>query len=361
MLSPLKPLSAWVLVLAVFVASLTGSTAASAKESLVSLLPKSERSFFVLDVSNSTNVQANWTKSLRPSIIKKLRDEPFGYPTGRGKKEIKPPVDIFVSSITANSIDAPIFPVVTIDDARKMWGLIDRIGTNPTQKRLEKIVEDIFGGDGAFTKLSESFLKQPISIPSMASCKSSTLNSISKGFFLRDLSTKEKSDSAETICELGIGISERIKAIDAYFENPDCGSKVACSDVVGAILSVSYAAADLYEQSPKSQLCIAIASDMLNNVPGLKKDSLLNSKAVVESAKSISDAKEKGLKVGQLVGITFPKNMNIRVFVLGQGSGKKPLSLDKNAMLKAYWEGFFESAGIKNSKPSPSLDQACSK
>lgn len=340
---------------------LLGAPSATAKESLVSLLPKSERSVFILDISSSTNVQSNWNKSLRPSIIKKLRSQPFGFPISKGSKTRIPPVDISVSSITANSIDAPIFPVVTIDDANKMWGLIDEIGTNPTQKRLELITKDIFGGNGAFTNLSEMFVSRPIVVPSKTACEAKTLSAFSGGIFMRDLSTQEKKKSASTLCELAIGIATRVTAIDAYFENPDCGARGACSDVIGALLSMSYAAADLYEKSPKSQLCIAIASDMLNNVPGLKSDSLLNSRRVAETAKSISDAKTKGTTVAQLVGISFPEKMSIRVFVLGQGSGKKPLPLDKNAMLSAYWQGFFESAGIKNSKASPSLDQACSK
>lgn len=333
---------------------------ASAKESLVSQLPKSERSIFILDISSSTNVKSNWNKSLRPSIIKKLRSQPFGMPMAKGQKAIKPPVDISVSSITANSIDAPIFPVVTVEDANKIWGLIDEIGTNPTQKRLELIMDDIFGGNGAFTNLSEIFISQPMVVPSKSQCVSKAVSIFSRGKFMRDLSAQEKGDSAATLCDLAIGIANRLLAVDAYFEKPDCGAKGACSDVVGALLSMSYAASDLFEKSPKSRLCIAIASDMLNNVPNLKNDSLLNSKRVAETSKSIEEAKEKGSTAAQLVGITFSKNQAIRVFVLGQGSGKKPLALEKNAMLTAYWQGFFESAGIKNSRPSPSLDQACS-
>jgi hypothetical protein len=332
-----------------------------ANESLVSRLPKAERSVFVLDISSSTNVKSNWNKSLRPSIIKKLSGEPFGFPTAKGQKKIKAPVDIFVSSITANSIDAPLFPIITMQDAQKIWGLIDQIGTNPTQKRLEVITRDIFGGNGAFTLLSEGFSAQPISVPTLSNCTLKVVASFSSTMFMRDLSKSEKDRSAKTLCELAISISERVKRVDSYFDNPDCGGYNACSDVVGAFLSMSYAAADLYESSPKSQLCIAIASDMLNAVPGMKKDSPLNSRKVVENASSISEAKEKGELVAQLTGISFPKKLPVRVFILGQGSGKNPLSLDKNAMLTAYWQGFLQVAGISKSKPSPSLDQACSK
>jgi hypothetical protein len=332
-----------------------------ATPTLVSRLPSAERNVFILDISNSTNVQSNWSKSLRPSIIKKLLRDPFGYPSSKDQKTTRSPVDIYVSYIAANSIDSPIFPVVTVQDAHKIWGLIDQIGTNPTQKRLEAITDDLFGGNGSFRILSEGFSAQPITVPNQTDCMTRTQGSFSKTKFIRDLSTQEKKDTSETLCEVAISISERLKKIDNFFEKPDCGGYKTCSDVVGAFLSMSYSASDLYDENPKARLCLAIASDMLNNFPNMKKDSPLNSRRVAETAQNLSAAKEKGKLAAQLTGINFPRNMQVRVFILGQGSGKNPLPLDKNAMLSAYWSGFLEVAGIKSSKTSPSLDQACSK
>lgn len=332
-----------------------------AAEPLVSRLPSAERNVFILDISNSTNVKSNWSKSLRPSIIKKLLQEPFGFPASKEQKATRSPIDIYVSYIAANSIDSPIFPVVTFQDAEKIWGLIDQIGTNPTQKRLELITDDLFGGNGSFRTLSEGFSTQPITVPSQASCVSRTQNSFSKTKFIRDLSVQEKKDTASTLCEVAISISTRIERIDNFFDKPSCGGYKACSDVIGALLSMSYSAADLYENDPKARLCIAIASDMLNNFPSMKKDSSLNSRRIAETSLDADNAKDKGKLAAQLTGISFPKKMKVRIFILGQGSGKNPLPLDKNALLIAYWNGFLEVAGITSNKTSPSLDQACSK
>jgi hypothetical protein len=52
--------------------------------------------------------------------------------------------------------------------------------------------------------------------------------------------------------------------------------------------------------------------------------------------------------------------MPVRISILGQGTGPRPIPLEKNSTLSAYWQGFWEFAGVKNSNQVRSLDQACS-
>jgi len=99
---------------------------------------------------------------------------------------------------------------------------------------------------------------------------------------------------------------------------------------------------------------------MLNLSPGMSDSSPLNSRRVVLNASSPSDAKLTGSKAAELVGIRFPSGMPVRISILGQGTGPRPIPLEKNSTLSAYWQGFWEFAGVKNSNQVRSLDQACS-
>ena len=75
---------------------------------------------------------------------------------------------------------------------------------------------------------------------------------------------------------------------------------------------------------------------------------------------STKDARALGSKAAELANVQFPKGIKITVSILGQGTGPKPLPLDKNSYLAAYWDGFWESAGVKGSNSVRSLDEACS-
>jgi len=327
--------------------------------SLFSLLPPSERNIFILDVSGSTNSTQLWKNSLRPSLVKKL-GQPFGTPTGKGLSKVKAPMDVTVSVINGQSMDSPIFPIVSLKDAEKMWGLIDKVGENPTSRRLNLIMEDIFGGQGVFTQQVQVLSRARVVVPVLSTCERSIVNSFKTAQYMNDLDSTRKSDAAKTICGLVITIAKRLLLADQYFEKPDCGSAKACSDIAGAILRVTYAASDLQAENPKSKLCLAIASDMLHYSSGMSASSQLNSRRVAMSAKSPSEAKLIGAQAARLAGIEFPQGMPVRVTVLGQGSGPKPIPLEKNSILTGYWQGFWEAAGVKNSSQVRSLDQACS-
>jgi hypothetical protein len=349
---------AFISILAV-VFSTFGFQPAQGAKSLVQFLPPAERSVFILDISGSTNSVELWKNSLRPSLIKKLK-EPFGFPANKGLKKSTAPMDVSVSVINAQSIDAPIFPIVTINDAEKLWGLIDKIGENPTSRRLGLIVDDIFGGQGAYTQQSQILSRQKIVVPASAACERSALNSFKTSLYMNDLDITRKENAAKTVCGLVISFAKRLLAADQYFANPVCGSTKACSDIAGAILRTTYSASDLRETNTNSKLCIAIASDMLNYSPGMSDSSSLNSRRVAMTAKTPNEAKLIGMQAAELAGIKFPTGMSVRVSVLGQGTGPKPIPLDRNSTLSAYWQGFWEASGIKSSDQVRSLNQACS-
>lgn len=338
-----------------------GGTPARGATPLVELLPSVERNIFILDLSGSTNSSQLWKNSLRPSIIKKLT-MPFGFPTGKKLSQKSAPVDVTIRVINAQSIDAPNFPIVGIEDAAKMWGLIDKIGTNPTSRRLGLIVDDFFGGDGAFTQQARIFSQSIIVPPSKTSCQSSVVKSFQNSQFMNDLDQTSKLSSAKVICGLIIDISKRLQAADTYFLNPKCITiKNSCSDIVGAILNTTYAANDLYSKNVKSKLCIAIASDMLNNFPGMAENSPLNTRKIVLASTTTGEvAKSLGRQAAEQTGVKYPAQMLVRIYVLGQGTGPNPIPLDKNSILTAYWKGFWDASGIASTNQIRSLDQACS-
>jgi hypothetical protein len=107
-------------------------------------------------------------------------------------------------------------------------------------------------------------------------------------------------------------------------------------------------------------LCVAIASDMLNESPGVSTISILDSKHVAKTATSLESAKATGAKAARSVGIKFPSDVSIRVVIVGIGTGQNPLPLDRNSYLLAYWEGFLTESGVRQTDQAQSLNQACS-
>jgi len=206
------------------------------------------------------------------------------------------------------------------------------------------------------------FSRSKIVPPARGVCQSSVVKSFQNSQFMNDLDQTSKLSSAQVICGLVIDISKRLQAADDYFLNPNCVKiKNSCSDIIGAILNTTYAANDMYTQGARSKLCVAIASDMLNNFPGIATKSALNTRKIVLASTTTAEmAKSLGRQAAEQAGVKFPAQVSVRIFVLGQGTGPNPVPLDKNSILTAYWSGFWQAAGISSSNQIRSLDQACS-
>ena len=333
-------------------------------------LPASQKVLFILDVSGSTNSAQLWREYLRPSLIKKLA-QPFGYPLYKGiENKNDAPSDISVTTVQTNSIDAPIFDIITKSDAKIFWDAIDKAGGgNTASARLKEIIFDIFSGTGAWTNQSTYLTRSKIIIPSLPKCVQSALNGFKNSRYFDDEPLSNKKEIATAVCRMSITVGKRILQVDNYFKNPKCevnssSTPKTCSDIIGAIYLATSAASDLVSEDDSdersSSYCIAIASDMLNKSPGVSPNSPLDSKNVAMKATSTKDARALGSKAANLADVKFPKGLKIRVSILGQGTGPKPLPLDKNSYLAAYWDGFWESSGVKDSNSVRSLDEACS-
>ena len=162
-------------------------------------------------------------------------------------------------------------------------------------------------------------------------------------------------------------INQNLSNVDEYVQGNRCpGQGRPCSDIFGALLRLEAAAKDLVSSKGNSltgtrpALCIAIASDMLHNSEGMKKESILNSRQIAMTAKDIDSARESGKLAAREVGLRFPDSLDlsIRLFVLGLGTGPNPIPRDRMAYLDAYWQGVWTEAGIEGGS-TESLDKAC--
>ena len=340
------------LLLSVSVLGSTSIQPASASNNLQSNL-------FILDVSGSINSVDLW-KNLRVSVVSKL-SQPFGIPNPKFKKY---PVDVAVTAISQNSANSPIFRIVSNQDAQDVWGAINLVFPNSTDSRIKTISNDLFGDNGAWNSQARIFNRTKIIEPEFGNCKKSTLNAMNKGTFLRNTDNRNKMTLASVICEKIIKISKNLKSADEYFSQPACDKNAICSDVAGAIYRASSLAADLENlqrnERTKNSLCVAIASDMLNEYPGMSSGSLLNSKKIALNAKSIEEATAAGYKAAKSIGIKFSPSVNTKAVMVGIGSGPNPIALERNSYLLAYWQGFWSASGIKESNQAQSLNQACS-
>jgi len=316
-----------------------------------------ESNLFILDVSGSTDSVALW-RNLRVSVTSKL-SQPFGNPK-IGSIPLKRPVDVSITSVSKNSQNSPIFPIVTNTDAKEMWGAVEQVFPSSTDSRLKKINEELFGLSGVWASQAKIFARSKIVVPTAASCRPSTLNSINRGSFLRNTDASNKAVLASAVCERVISIAKSLKQADEYFATPVCDPRAVCSDIAGAIYRATSLAADLGGANNGNKLCIAIASDMLNESPGVSTTSILNSKHVAKTATSLESAKAIGAKAARSVGIKFPSDVSIRVVIVGIGTGQNPLPLDRNSYLLAYWEGFLTESGVRQTDQAQSLNQACS-
>jgi hypothetical protein len=328
-------------------------------------IPPAESNLFILDVSGSTNSVELW-KNLKASVTSKL-NQPFGHPVSRSIPT-KLPVYVSITSIAKNSQNSPLFSIVTKNDALKLWGAVEQVFPKSTDSRLERITDELFGESGAWASQAKIFTRSKIVVPAVADCRRSTINAINKGQFLSSTDEKNKTVLAGAICERVISIAKSLKQADDYFSNPVCDPKAVCSDIAGAVYRATSLAADLASQNPdlvngrevKSKLCIAIASDMLNESPGMSSSSVLNSKQVALKAATEAKAKESGMAAAKAVGIKFPTEISTRVVMVGIGTGSNPIALERNSYLLSYWEGFWTASGVKQTDQAQSLNQACS-
>jgi hypothetical protein len=334
-------------------------------------IPISESNLFILDVSGSTNSVELW-KNLKISVTSKLA-QPFGNPLSNGKPlskdlPLKYPVDISITSVSKNSQNSPVFSIVSKSDARQIWGTVEKVFPKSTDARLEKIASELFGDSGTWAGQAKIFTRSKIVIPSAAACNKSTLNSINKGSFLRNTDEQNKLVLSDAICGKIISIAKNLKQADDYFSKPVCDKRAICSDIAGAIYRSTNLAADLASQKRDTvngkdvapRLCIAIASDMLNESPGMSPTSKLNSKRIAMTATSLAKAKSAGIDAAKSVGISFPADVAVRAVMVGIGSGPNPIALDRNSYLLSYWEGFWTASGVKETNQAQSLNQACS-
>jgi hypothetical protein len=330
-------------------------------------LPTAEKNLFILDVSGSTDFRTLWNFSLRPSIINKL-SQPFGFPEGATKSgKAVAPVDITIFAISGNSYDEPILPIVTSADANELWDVVKDVGSNPSKARLREISDSIFGGKGIFTMQSEYLRSSPIKIPNIATCERDSIESLrtSTSGFLRDADPNQRKQVAQVVCKLANRIAVNMKTADDYFKKSHCpGKGKPCSDIFGAIVRASDVAKDLAMKGSsdtlKPSVCIAIASDMLHNDYRMKKDSILNSREIARTSTK-ANALNKGKMAAQAVDLMFPpkSQLNLRIVVLGQGTGAKPLSIEYRSILNAYWSGVWQQAGVSQTEVTTSLDKAC--
>jgi len=316
-----------------------------------------ESNLFILDVSGSTDSVALW-RNLRVSVTSKL-GQPFGN-TRIGSIPYRSPVDVSITSVSRNSQNSPIFPIVTNADAKKMWGAVEQVFPSSTDARLKRINEELFGASGVWASQAKIFARSKIIVPTSSACRSSALNSIKRGQFLKSTDPSNQAVLASAVCERIISIAKSLKQADDYFATPVCDPKAVCSDIAGAIYRASSLAADLGGANNGNKLCIAIASDMLNESPGVPTTSILNSKHVAKTATSLEQAKATGARASQSVGVRFPSDVAIRVVIVGIGTGQNPLPLDRNSYLLAYWEGFLTQSGVRQTDQAQSLNQACS-
>jgi hypothetical protein len=321
-------------------------------------LPPGVRSLFLIDTSSSSDLDSLWRDGLRPSIVSKL-SQPFGRPTHRAFPKAQAPTDITVSIINARSQTSPVIKIVTADDAEKMWGFVYNVGGDrPTVRRLEALTEDFFGPVGGYTKLAERYLSDSRQrVPTVKECSTAAYAAFSSGQFMSKVSKSKKDEAVKGLCEVTIRIGTALKSADAAVATKCQG---ACSDVVGALRRAGSLTQDGIAAGSKSEFCIAVASDMVNNSPGLTKTSALNTVQMVKTSRTTAEARMKGEEAARAAGVRFPSGMKLKVVTVGQGaSTNAAIPIDRLEYLDAYWLGFWKAAGVSTAAQGRSLSEAC--
>lgn len=343
-------------VLILVLASCMPLTSAQAQSPQI-IFPASEKSIFFLDTSGSNDAVKLW-KNLRDSIVKKL-PKAMGYPKTRGIRKPLSAFDISIGIINGASDAENLIPIVQQSDANGIWGVIITSigGGKPTPLRLEKIIKDFFGPVGAYDKLEEKYLSVSPPIVNQKMCESDAKAIwMSNRGFMANGDEEQRVFSAKSLCSTLVKIGSGLTNVDKLFKNLNCAAP--CSDVIGAMSIAHQAAEETYSMNQQSKMCIAIASDMVNNTQGVKSDSPFNTKRVIETSSSALLATQQGQEAARMAAINFPAKMKIRIALIGQGAGSG-IPADKKFLLTAYWDGFWSASGIKGAQKVSSINEAC--
>lgn len=322
-------------------------------------VPQAQSNLYILDVSKSLFTQDLWF-SLRDSIQEKLV-QPFGNPKGK-KQPAKPSVDISVSIISKASANSPLFNIVSRSDSDEIWKTLDNRISGLNSVRIDELNKALFDSGGVWAEQAEIFKQEKVIAPSEISCRSSMLKSMKNKTWIKNLNTEIQTELSVKLCKKLIDIATKYNKVDTFLTSPICEDSDRCSDVAGAILKSTSYASDLLAKSKstsKPELCIAIASDMLNDSVGITRKSSLDSEYHALNAKSEQDARSMGANAARSVGVYFPKGVKTKVVMVGLGSGPNPIPLNRSSHLVAYWNGFFSAAGINQSSQSQSINRAC--
>lgn len=345
------------LALMLLISNSFSSTATAVSTTVFS---SSEKTVYFLDVSKSSDSKRLW-ELLRSSLLEKV-DSALGAPNRPGIANPKKPSDLSISVINDNSQSAPILEIISAKDAERIWGfMINKVGGGkPTSARLEAIYQDFFGNPGVYSTLVTKYaLQEKISTVSFSGCITEAESEFKKGNFMDNVNPNLRNEASKEVCGVIVKLTKGISAADNLFSSPNCGKK-SCSDVVGAVQRAAAVAADLGRESRESvpQLCIAIASDMLNHYPGISQGSNWNTLQAIKKAPNVSAAENLGKIVAQDASIKFSTRVSVRVDVIGQGASKT-FPRELRSKLDAYWQGFWSAAGVPATSQKASLDQAC--
>ena len=327
-----------------------------------SIFKNSEKVVYFLDVSSSSDSERLWT-FLRTSLLERL-ETALGAPSRPGIKKAIKPTDLSISVINDNSQSAQVIEILSVRDAERIWGfMINKVGGGkPTSLRMEEIYKDFFGNPGVYSALVREFAdeEQAQSI-STSSCQRRAESEFKRGNFMDNVTPAIRTEASKEVCSVITKLIKGINLADEVFESDQCGEK-ACSDVIGAVQRAQAVAVDLTKgrsiNGVKPKLCLAIASDMLNNYPGISKTSPWNTIQAIKASKSTEDAENLGRTVAEEASIKFTSKVKVRVEVIGQGASKN-FPRELRSKLDAYWNGFWSSAGVQGSAQQASLDQAC--
>ncbi len=328
---------------------LTGTPGAQANNHR--FFPSSEKVIYALDISGSSDVRELWFL-LRNSIENKLPSA-MGVPVRDGLRP-RLPSDVTVTVINNNSYLATSVEILSYSDAERMWAfMIDTVGGgNPSEARMKPIFADFFGGNGAFPILVDEFILDEAPVATKEKCEKRALSIFEQGQFMKNVPPNLKKQGSVEVCKVILKAQLGLeKADQLLLQGTSCGKM--CSDVVGVIKKAAAAARDL---GNGGKLCLAIASDMLNNSKSVPPGSVWLTLPTIKKAPSEEEAKAAGETVARQSGIFFPSRVKVRVEIIGQGGNMDPSLSSK---LNAFWAGFFDKVGIKNRGLTDSLDKAC--
>jgi hypothetical protein len=320
------------------------------------LFPSSEKVIYFLDVSNSSDSVNLW-RLLRNSLLERL-DDAMGAPNRKGLTP-KKPTDLSISVINSNSSSSSPIEIISIKDTERLWAfMINKVGGGkPTEARMRDIYKDFFGGTGVYRELLGKYIQdETVIAPSTSECEKSAEENLKQGLFMDNVTPSIRTQATKEVCAIIQKLSSGLKKADATFlSGPKC--KGACSDVVGGVKVAAAVARDL-SKDKNAKLCIAIASDMLNNSPQITKTGAWHTLNAIKNSPTLLDAEKSGQTVASQSGILFSSKVKIRVEVIGQGGGPD-FNPELTSKLDAYWSGFWKAVGLQNRQQS-SLDQACS-